>query len=279
MAELSNKLKEDISSAIKSSPCWANYENDDMSSYTQKTQETLKTLNIQFEKGNPYQIGNDNIYFVSVDIRSANFTSMKYYHPQLTLGCSSWEELVSKFTDVKFFTAIKIFRQKVFWLVEPTKLNKISNFLISIAAGHIANKVGMEGRKVWINTDELIITCPTNDPQGAKEFSEKISNSLVDCEQLSGIQLRTETYRLRVLSKKKEFIMKEVLRFGEGLDFIVEPEFKSVEPVYYAACFKHYFQLGPVEERDLKEKWNFDSNKYDFIDPNLFLEDSVRFSN
>jgi hypothetical protein len=42
-------------------------------------------------------------YFFSIDIKCANFNVLKDYDPGLMLDCSSWEELVLRFSPYKYF--------------------------------------------------------------------------------------------------------------------------------------------------------------------------------
>ncbi|AYV78085.1 MAG: hypothetical protein Edafosvirus5_3 [Edafosvirus sp.] len=55
-----------------------------------------------------------NKNFISIDIRSANFTMMKQFYPQLVDDTMSWNEYLSKFTTSKFLKGCKKFREIIF---------------------------------------------------------------------------------------------------------------------------------------------------------------------
>jgi len=76
-----------------------------------------KLIDFQLDKNSHYtsksiymQI-NDGQCFISIDIKQANFSSLKYYDKNIVLGCDTWEELLSKYTTHQYFLKSKIIRQ------------------------------------------------------------------------------------------------------------------------------------------------------------------------
>jgi hypothetical protein len=73
----------------------------------------------------PYTKNNHQKYFISIDMKSANFQSLRLTDPELVLNTSTWEELVGKFTTYELFGKCKAFRQKVLSYLNQKKQQKI----------------------------------------------------------------------------------------------------------------------------------------------------------
>ena len=119
MAEISQEIKLKIPEEIKNTKGWEIYFNDNLEKFKNKIQkniENLKNFYFRTENSTPYLLENDRKFFVSIDLRSANFNSLKFYHSDLVLGCDSWEQLVSKFTEIPFWSKIKIFRYNLIFI-------------------------------------------------------------------------------------------------------------------------------------------------------------------
>lgn len=61
-----------------------------------------------------YNIANKDKYFVSLDIKSANFTMMKYHYPKLFGENKSWSTYISQFTSSEFIRNCKYIRELIF---------------------------------------------------------------------------------------------------------------------------------------------------------------------
>ncbi len=55
------------------------------------------------EKGDVYEDSSNGKFFLSIDLKSANFNSLRFCNPALILGCNSWEDLIGKFTNLTYF--------------------------------------------------------------------------------------------------------------------------------------------------------------------------------
>jgi hypothetical protein len=69
-------------------------------------------------------------YMISLDMISANFSSLKYYNPALVRNCTSWNEFLSQFTSIKYFHESKFFRQLVFGSLNTKKQQIITKYII-----------------------------------------------------------------------------------------------------------------------------------------------------
>ena len=66
-----------------------------------------------------YHISNQNEYFLSVDLVSANFQALNFLDPRLVHECNNYYEFISKFTDLEYFKNCKLIRQQIFGKLIP----------------------------------------------------------------------------------------------------------------------------------------------------------------
>ncbi len=72
---------------------------------------------------------NDGGTFISIDIKKANFNSMKYFDSDM-FRAKTYEELIEKYTDYEYFKESKFFRQVIFGNLSPKRQQKIQKFMI-----------------------------------------------------------------------------------------------------------------------------------------------------
>ena len=110
-------------------------------------------------------------------------------------------------------------------MLEPTKINTISKYLICKALKHIDNnfeqlankKEGQEKIGCWINNDELIVDVSflESNLNEIETFKKKIEISIQKIEKFEKVPIRVDVYQLRTLSRKKNFMVKETLVFAQ----------------------------------------------------------------
>lgn len=49
-----------------------------------------------------YRPDNDGKYFLSLDLKKANYNALKFYDPEIVLDTGFYEELISRFTDLDY---------------------------------------------------------------------------------------------------------------------------------------------------------------------------------
>ena len=93
-------------------------------------------------------------YYISCDIKKANFNAMKFYDPELVLGSATWEELISKYTSIPYFIESKHFRQIVFGNLKGKRISAIERHLQSYLYNLVKDVVNVSGK---MSDDEFII--------------------------------------------------------------------------------------------------------------------------
>ena len=102
-----------------------------------------------------YTPENHKKYFVSIDIKAANFTIIKNYNKKAVLGFDTWNDFISSYTPDPFIQKSKYFREVVFGKAGSTKktaciavyyLNNLIKNLTNIGYNELS----------CVNSDEII---------------------------------------------------------------------------------------------------------------------------
>lgn len=87
---------------------------------------------LNYPKSNVYKETNNGRYFLSVDLKKANFSALMY-HDSRILGEETiipYEDWVKKFTDLEYIIESKYTRQVVFGKLNPSRQIKVENYMI-----------------------------------------------------------------------------------------------------------------------------------------------------
>lgn len=202
-------------------------------------------------------------FYISCDIKKANFHAMKFYDKSLVLNCDTWEQLIGKFTKIKYFIESKYFRQIVFGNLKGKRIGAIERYLHSYLYNEVKGVVNVCGK---LSDDELIVKT-TKDTIGddVKKITE-ILNRLP--ENMQGIWRISSMY-IEPLGTSPFFIKKTIIDldkpFDDPTNFKVE--IKCVGKDLYAQAYK-FFKGQELTINDLKimkdnfivtydEKYNF----------------------
>ena len=200
---------------------------------------------------NPTNSGN---YYISIDLRRANFQALKYHNPEIVFNSDEYEELLDVLgCQYDYFKLSKYIRQVIFGNLDMKKIPRIEryitqNILIYII-NHCQNYINRDNIEVF-TTDEIIIHCSEqnwydeNKLYQLKQLIEENTNSNV----------HVENYRLKYIGNN--FYLKEHLN-----DM---PTFKGGSSIYFPQAFKH------VEGMDLNERdlcFNYEGHIAMFKEP------------
>lgn len=123
--QISSNLINGIINEVSSSEVYQKFLNEDLS---------LFDVNISFSKSKDIYIeSNDNKEFISIDLKEANFNSMKYYSSDLfnSFGKpNSFIDLIKSRTNYEYFINSKKIRQIIFGNLCPKRQTRIQKWLI-----------------------------------------------------------------------------------------------------------------------------------------------------
>eukprot|EP01119_Soliformovum_irregulare_P017921 TRINITY_DN5401_c0_g1_i1.p1 TRINITY_DN5401_c0_g1~~TRINITY_DN5401_c0_g1_i1.p1 ORF type:complete len:405 (-),score=80.37 TRINITY_DN5401_c0_g1_i1:143-1330(-) len=196
-----------------------------------------------------YRPDNAGKTFVSLDLRSANFSTLRRFNPALVFGCTSWVQLMERYTKAKYLHGSKMFRQLVFSkLGSKRQASLIGSTMLELHQKLISSGLLRPEDFVCRTNDEFFIQV---DESQAHEIFANIEKCLRSHEAFQdlGDLIRVEVFRLVKLGQLDYYVKERIMPTPSGgLDGI---EFKCISPAFFPQVFKHYTK-GVLDHRDLK---------------------------
>lgn len=145
-----NHVKDLAIDSIKSSEAFQKFNEEDMNDYS-GIRKNLPNKDI-------FKETNDGKVFISIDMKKANFSSLRCYSANIFGGVNTWEEFISKFTNNKHIINSKYIRQVILGNCNPKRhityekylMDKILSYLL-IETSLVLDKV------VFFSNDEIVI--------------------------------------------------------------------------------------------------------------------------
>jgi hypothetical protein len=214
---------------------------------------------------NIFKKTNVDKFFISIDLKKANFQAMKYFSKDLVLGCETYNELISKFTDLEYMKESKYLRQVIFGNINPKRQVKIERYMTEqIYKSLHTILILLDKREVkMICNDEIIFEISEHD---ANEISVKGLEEVI--KQNTTFDVDVEIYQLREI-KNTEFYVKEFIN-KDGYELMCIPA------VYHAQAYKKYNNMEIVNN-DLV--FLYENRACTFLEPLDFDKDSKEENN
>ena len=194
-------------------------------------------------KSSIYNSSNTNKYYLSIDVKSANWTCLKKNTNSAYTG--NWTDFVSKFTPSKFIQESKYFREYVFGELGSKKIDKFMSEIIYELELLIKSNVNTldQINKIGCTRDEIIyeIIDPDN-----FDF-----DSIIDIVKITDPDFsiyRVETFYLRQL-KPYDYFVKEISKSNDTKSHKVQ--LKQVPKHFVIQAVKHYTKKS-IESTDKK---------------------------
>ncbi len=179
-----NRIKEEAISEIKASEGYIRLNEEDMNQY-RVSHENLPNKDI-------FKAGNHGKRFVSIDMKKANFSSLKYYDASIFSYADTWEEFIGKYTQNKHIIGSKYIRQVILGNCNPKRHITYEKYLMDKVLSHLANIVEFINKVVFFSNDEIIIDVSDLEKTKLRVMMNQIAaiiNSLT-------IPLKTELFTL-----------------------------------------------------------------------------------
>lgn len=173
-------LKKDIVNKIQSLPQMTEFMN-----------RTPYQSPYKVQRGGVYNHQYTNKRVVSIDLIAANFNSMRYVSEELTLGCKTFNDLLSKFTQNEYYSHVKVFRQLVFEQLNSNKQQNIQREMMDKVLKTLFEKFDDKLELRMPSNDEICVTIET------KEQEDKIKE-LIQNHELSDV-LKVESFYVKHL--------------------------------------------------------------------------------
>ncbi len=168
-----NKIKDDAINFIKTSAAFTSFNEADM--------QKLAVHNFSFPDRDAYKQMNIGRKFFSIDMKKANFTSLKYYAKKTGTefcGDKSYQEFLRMFTDIEHFINSKSIRQVIFGNCSSKRVSSYEKIMMSNVLQQMFDKnVVTEDIVYALRNDEILIDITNlNDEsiEKLKDFSKSI---------------------------------------------------------------------------------------------------------
>lgn len=268
------------------------YNEDNFSSYSRKlidqvingitSNETYKNLisnelkefNIvkKVKRNDLYTRANFGKTFLSIDLKSANFFSLKYYSDEIVNNSNSYEDFIRNYTDLEHFINSKQLRQVIFGNLNPKRQIKIQEFIINkIIDLIVSNNILPIENFVTSSSDEIIIDLTNVSFQ--REIMKDISKLVFDTENKISKFCKFQIFNLEKISDKHSFCRKNILfEVNKNLEIVESQinEYKNVPKTVFSQVFKYNVGMKMYEE-----DFAFYVKLSDEIDTMLFAKKSI----
>ena len=185
-----NTTKESAMYFIKTSQGFDNFNKLDMNQFAIKN-KNLPSKDI-FK---PSNIGKT---FISLDMKKANFSSLKAYDPTIFDNAETWEDFIRKFTDSEYIVNSKYIREVIMGNCNPSRVITYEKHITdTILTKLIAAGINIED-VVFFSNDEIIIDI-NSDPLVILAHIEEV---LPDVE----VPIRIEQFKLSAVKKNNKII-------------------------------------------------------------------------
>lgn len=246
------KIRDNVITTIKNVPEYKIYNEMDMKHFD--------ILNYNFPKHDIFNMGNVDKYFISIDLKKANFQALKWLNSELVLNCDTYKEFLSKFTDLEYMHNSKYLREVIFGNMNPKRQVKVEKYMTNkILKLLLEYNIIKENEIRMFSNDELIFeksSTETYELFNDIRVIDAIKNQL-------NFDVTIEKYKLKNVKGSTKYFVKE---------FINKPgyELMCIPLVYHSQVYKKYNNL-PLDENDLV--FFYENQVCKFIKPLNFWEE------
>lgn len=225
------------------------------SKYAEFSDSYVPKSPVQFPKMELYSDKNCDKVFFSIDMRKANFSTLRLLFPEIVDNCDCWEDFIGKFTDLQHLKSSKYIRQVILGACNPKKQTQWEKYLMEGIAMSIDKRISNLCHIVSVSTDEILVESDSNCSMSACSMLSVIEQQCPDIADF----VRVSKFKLQKLSGfgwVKKFIHQS------STDGITdEYEFKCVEAEKFHILVELY-NGGNISDDDLVFMHNGKKAKY-----------------
>lgn len=210
------------------------------------------------EKRNIYHPDFVGKLLISIDMRQANFNSLRFLSPELLRNADNYGSYLKNFTKHDYYLDSKQIRQVIFGNLNPKRQQSVQKYIMSETLILLLREFGDVLDVITTGPDEIIIVY--NNSLGVYVYD--IIDKIVEA--LDGLSIKNchkiHPFILEKVEGDKPFYVKipydieGEISMANGLNIkssynSSEVEFKGVPSFFYAQVFKKYFKL-PANDFD-----------------------------
>ena len=251
--------RENIIQSVLANPAFEKFNKMDMNVYAIKDRPNITSNNI-------YNQDNIGSFFISIDLKKANFQTLRNIDKGIVFGAETYEEFIGKFIDSDYIKESKYTREVIFGKMNPKRHITAEKYFITKIYNAIIEKFpNLDGKAVSLSNDEIIFKDEFllyNDKWKCYAMRKEID---AICAEI-GFEVHVEFYHLKGynLVFKESRAVRKTFYFKDYI--FTDAKFKLISaPLpYHALIYKLYKGLE-TEETD----YHFD---YEGMDARFYEE-------
>lgn len=188
---------------------------------------------------NIYNNANTGGYFISIDLKKANFQALKHFNPEIVKNCNTYEDLLTYFGGDDYFKKSKYTRQVIFGKLNPKRTITYEKYLIgtifTTPNNFIFKRIYDKCKLVTVKSDEIVFE--VHNHAVLREIDTTLLNTLkVEIKANTGLDVSVELFHLKriVCENHNGTIVDGYIR-----DFYLEnkTDLKSVSSIFYPQIY------------------------------------------
>lgn len=145
-----NRVKDTAINDIKLSDGYNRFNEEDMGKYSVKYKD-LPSKDI-------YKPSNVGELFISIDMRKANFSALKFYDKSIFSNADTWEEFIGRYTENKHIVNSKYIRQVILGNCNPKRQVTYEKYLMGLVLEVLIDELGYSASDIaFFSNDEIVI--------------------------------------------------------------------------------------------------------------------------
>ena len=245
--EFYHSLRDRIINEVSNSKAFRDFQED------KKITEEIKNFTPSIGNVNLYtqeQVKKGDNYFLSFDMKKANFQTLKWVNPAIVFDCNTYEDFIGRFTDMEWAKKSKRTREIIFGKLNPNRPMKYEKIIISTVESYLDKTILSDWfDKFSVNSDEIIYKLkPGLDFNNAvKTVSERITedNLLSNV----GLNLRIEFFEL-VVHQFKSYNSDKIMNVFVKEHINGKKTYKCANEIYFPQTYKLINGID-IEDDDL----------------------------
>ena len=145
-----NRVKDAAIKDIKDSDGYKRFNAEDMNEYTVKYKDLLgKDI---------YKPSNIGKLFISIDMKKANFSALKFYDRSIFDNADTWEKFIERYTEDKHIVNSKYIRQVILGNCNPKRQVTYEKYLMGLVLKVLIDELGYSASDIaFFSNDEIVI--------------------------------------------------------------------------------------------------------------------------
>lgn len=222
-------------------------------------------MNVFAIKDKPNNISSSNIYncdninktFISIDLKKANFQSLRSVNPNIVLNALTYEDFIGLFTNLDYIKDSKYTRQVIFGKLNPKRHITVEKYLINEIRKYLdacfVNKYNL--KLVSMSNDELVYEICVDNFERTFLYNAHIDNMIKeDIKEILNLDVSATIFSLigyKLLSKSNDKVNKTF--FVKKIHYTFEDKLVCVPQPFFPIVFRLINNMTPTQNDKLVE--------------------------